>query len=79
MNISQEGRDDIDDLRETDHINGLKLSTTLYQSVTAYQVSAKGLEALKNGLKPEWKEAVDALVHAPGTNDLMEVRSLFVL
>jgi hypothetical protein len=42
LNISQEGRDDIDDLREVSAINGLKLSSQEYQSITAYQVSDKG-------------------------------------
>lgn len=42
LNISQEGRDDIDDLRELGLINGLKISTKGYQSITAFQVSTKG-------------------------------------
>ncbi len=42
MNISQEGRDDIDDLREAGWINGLKISTKGYQAVTAFQLSQRG-------------------------------------
>lgn len=46
MNISQEGKDDIDDLREMGFINGLKLATEDLQPVTAYQVSLAGLKKL---------------------------------
>lgn len=45
-NISQEGRDDIDDLRELGEINGLKLSSNGFSTVTAYQLSQKGLKTL---------------------------------
>ena len=42
LNITQEGKAAIDDLREKHLINGLKLSTEDFQPVTAYQVSHKG-------------------------------------
>ena len=42
LNITQEGKAAIDDLREKRLINGLKLSTEDFQPVTAYQVSHKG-------------------------------------
>ena len=38
LNISQEGKDDIDDIREGGLINGLKLSSEDLQPITAYQV-----------------------------------------
>eukprot|EP01050_Picozoa_sp_SAG11_P027489 SAG11_NODE_6985_length_1214_cov_1.258296_1_plen_199_part_00 len=44
LNISQEGKDDIDDLREGGLLNGLKLSSEDLQPITAYQVSEKGKE-----------------------------------
>lgn len=44
FNISQEGKSDIDFLREEELLNGLKLSSKNYQPVTCYQVSEKGLE-----------------------------------
>ena len=47
MNVSQEGRDDIDDLREAGMINGLKLATEDLTAVTAYQVSKEGMDVLK--------------------------------
>ena len=44
FNISQEGKSDIDFLREEELLNGLKLSSKSYQPVTCYQISEKGLE-----------------------------------
>ena len=43
MNVTQEGKDDIDDLREGDLLNGLKLASADLIPVTAYQASEKGL------------------------------------
>jgi len=64
LNISQEGKDDIDDVREGKLINGLKLSSEDLQPITAYQVSPKGLDILE--LVPdELKEQVDSFVHGP--------------
>jgi hypothetical protein len=64
LNISQEGKDDIDDVRQGNLINGLKLSSEDLQPITAYQVSAKGLDILE--LVPdELKELVDSFVHGP--------------
>ena len=40
MNISQEGKAAIDELREQKLINGLKISTEDFQPITAYQVAA---------------------------------------
>ena len=47
MNISQEGKAAIDELREQKLINGLKISTEDFQPITAYQVALKGLQFLK--------------------------------
>ena len=64
MNVTQEGKDDIDDLREGDLINGLKLASTDLIPVTAYQVSTKGLELLKI-VPMELQDEVDAAIHGP--------------
>lgn len=64
INISQEGKACVDDLREWKLINGLKLSTEDFQPVTAFQVSAKGLKLLKK-LPREWKSDVNAFLY-PG-------------
>ncbi|PRP78265.1 hypothetical protein PROFUN_13875 [Planoprotostelium fungivorum] len=74
MNISQEGRDDIDDLREEGLINGLKLSSNDYQSITAYQ---KGGELLRSILdteeKLEWVKKIEETIRDPITGNLLVV------
>ncbi|RHZ26644.1 hypothetical protein DYB26_004449 [Aphanomyces astaci] len=44
FNISQEGKSDLDFLREEELLNGLKLASKSYQPVTCYQISEKGQE-----------------------------------
>ena len=62
LNISQEGKDDIDDIREGNLINGLKLSSEDLQPITAFQVSTKGLDIL-DLVPEELKEQVDSYVY----------------
>ena len=68
INVSQEGRSAMNDLRESGMLNGLKLSTEDFQPVTAYQVSHKGMEVVA-GLSQELKDEVDAsgFIFPPGT------------
>ena len=47
LNVTQEGKAAVDDLREAGLVNGLKLSTEDFQPVTAYQVSHKGQNFIK--------------------------------
>ena len=67
MNVTQEGKAAVDDLREKDHINGLKLSTEDFQPVTAFQVSHKGLDFLKQ-VPQEMKNEVDKFLFSPAGN-----------
>jgi len=60
MNISQEGRDDLDDLREMKLINTIKLSTVNHGFVVAYQVSFKGQKMLKRKLTQSSQDAVNS-------------------
>ena len=46
MNVSQEGKDDLDDMRERGALTGLKLQSDTFQAITAYQVSLRGLELI---------------------------------
>lgn len=46
MNVSQEGRDDIDDLLEMGLVFALKLACSEHQSTTAYRINDAGIEAL---------------------------------
>ena len=64
MNVTQEGKAAIDDLREKELINGLKLSTEDFQPVTAYQVSRKGMNMVDN-VPQEIRDVVDKFVYAP--------------
>jgi hypothetical protein len=75
MNTTQDGKSAIDDLREANHINGLKLSTKDYHSVTAFQVSERGLELLKQTSK-ELRADVDAFIYAPKPyrHELLKIR-----
>jgi len=73
FNVSQEGRSDIDFLREEELLNGLKLSSKEYQPITCYQLSERGEELLKKLGKHD-REAVHELVYAPGTRELLRVR-----
>ncbi|TMW62516.1 hypothetical protein Poli38472_005134 [Pythium oligandrum] len=72
FNISQEGKSDIDFLREEDLLNGLKLSSKSYQPVTCYQISEKGLEIVSKIAKAD-KLAVNDMAYAPGTLHLLRV------
>jgi hypothetical protein len=62
MNITQEGKDDIDDLREGGLVNGLKLASENFIPITAYQASLKGMELLEI-LPQQLKDEVDAAIH----------------
>ncbi|POM75600.1 Interferon-induced GTP-binding protein Mx, partial [Phytophthora palmivora] len=75
MNTTQDGKSAIDDLREANLINGLKLSTKDYHSVTAFQVSLRGLQLLSQVSK-ELKANVDAFVFAPKPyrRELLKIR-----
>ena len=64
LNVSQEGRAAVDELREQKLINGLKISTEDFQPITAYQVALKGLQFLKT-LPNSLFEEVNSFVYAP--------------
>ncbi|KAJ8550446.1 hypothetical protein ON010_g10623 [Phytophthora cinnamomi] len=72
FNISQEGKSDLDFLREEDLVNGLKLSSKSYQPVTCFQISEKGLEIVAKISKTD-KLAVNDMAYAPGTLHLLRV------
>ena len=72
FNMSQEGRSDVDFLREEELLNGLKLSSKTFQPTTCYQISEKGAE-LVGKLSKSDRQAVQEMVFAPGTKDLLQV------
>ncbi|KAG5192767.1 hypothetical protein JKP88DRAFT_269267 [Tribonema minus] len=73
MNVSQEGKSDVEFLREEELVNGLHVSSRSYKPITCYQVSAKGKELVKRIGRKE-KEAVHEFVYARGTRELLHVR-----
>ncbi len=64
MNISREGVDDLNDLRELGLLEHLKISTTQYGNVTGYRLSEKGIQAFKELPKGIGKD-VDKRIHCP--------------
>ena len=64
MNISQEGLTVLETLVEEKLVTGLKLSTTEFRPITAYQVSEKGLQFL-NSLPASLFEQVNSFIYAP--------------
>ena len=61
LNVTQEGKDDLDDLVEGKLVKGLRLSTKEYRSVTAYQISPSGLRLISKRLPDEERQLVDDL------------------
>ena len=61
LNVTQEGKDDLDDLVEGKLVKGLRLSTKEHQSVTACQISPSGLQLIGKRLPDEERQLVDDL------------------
>ena len=75
FNISQEGRSDVDYLREEELINGLKLSSKDFQPVTCFQISEKGMEVLPS-ISEDDKAAINSCVYGgkgDSADDLLHV------
>jgi len=73
LNISQEGKSDVEFLREEELINGLMVQTKAQRPVTCFQISDKGAELVKRISRKE-KEAVHEFVYAKGTRELLRAR-----
>ncbi len=69
LNISQEGEDDIADLRELGLIACLKLSTTTYITVNAYRIVSEKTDLVIPGA---FKAQVDKLITCPKCGSLLE-------
>jgi len=70
LNISQEGKSDVEFLREEELLNGLQIASKSYKPVTCYQISEKGAELVKRISQKE-KEATHEFVYAKGTRELL--------
>jgi hypothetical protein len=73
LNVSQEGKAAVEDMREAGMVKGLKLSTEDFQPVTAVQVSQKGLAFLL-AVPPSLKAAVDSFTFPPAAGNLPRER-----
>jgi len=73
LNVSQEGKSDVEFLREEELLNGLQVSSKSFRPITCYQISDKGKELVKRIPRKE-KEAVHEFVYAKGTRELLNVR-----
>ncbi len=77
LNISEEGRDDLDDLRELDMIKALKVTSEQYNHATLLKITTKGVEFVKramanNVLTVGMRKAIDSLIFEAGS--LIQVR-----
>ena len=72
LNVTQEGKSDIEFLREEELVNGLQMSSKSLQPITCYQISEKGKDLVKRVPKKE-KEAVHEFVYAKETRELLFV------
>ena len=77
LNVSEEGRDDLDDLRELGFITALKVTSETYDHSTLLKISKKGSEFLQRmtasgQFASAMRQSVDSLVYEAG--HLLEVR-----
>ena len=72
LNISEEGRDDLDDLRELDMLKALKVTSEQYNHATLLKITTKGIEFIQrmqsnNLLTAGMRKAVDSLIFEAGS------------
>ncbi len=73
MNISREGVDDLNDLRELGLLDHLKISTSQYGTVTGYRLTDKGREVLATIPNSE-REGVNAIIRCSDCEgELMQI------
>eukprot|EP00520_Triparma_pacifica_P005947 CAMPEP_0118636870 /NCGR_PEP_ID=MMETSP0785-20121206/2858_1 /TAXON_ID=91992 /ORGANISM="Bolidomonas pacifica, Strain CCMP 1866" /LENGTH=855 /DNA_ID=CAMNT_0006528035 /DNA_START=249 /DNA_END=2816 /DNA_ORIENTATION=+ len=71
LNISQEGKSDIEFLREEELLAGLQKPTRSYKPVTCYQITKKGLGVVKKISRKD-KEIVHEVTYMRGSRELLE-------
>ena len=65
MNITQEGKDDIDDLRQQGMIEALTLASSEYDQCLAYTTKRANSDPVLAKMNPDWKDEVDSLLLSP--------------
>ncbi|HMF33791.1 MAG TPA: hypothetical protein VKK79_20365 [Candidatus Lokiarchaeia archaeon] len=73
LNISQEGEDDLVDLRDNHMIECLKVTSTNYLPLSSFRINRKGLDAIAKSLTPDIKKMVDSVITCPSCASLLEV------
>ncbi len=71
LNISQEGKSDIEFLREEELLAGLQKPTRSYKPVTCYQITKKGMGVVKKISRKD-KEIVHEVTYMRGSRELLE-------
>ena len=61
LNVSREGKDDLEDLLDLRNISMLRLSTSQYGYLTAYRLTKKG-EKVASGVNPDLLSDVQRLI-----------------
>ena len=69
VNLSQEGRSAVDELREQGMLHGLKLSSKNYQYTNAFQISQRGRKFLERRVSEQDMELVDDLIVSPHSDE----------
>jgi hypothetical protein len=64
LNITQEGKDDIDDLREKGLIEALTLASSEYDQCLAYTTKRTHSDPVLAAMNPDWKDEIDSLLLA---------------
>ena len=72
-NISQEGVDDVNDMRELGLIEKLQLTTKHHTIINGYKITQKGLETMKH-LSDEDRALMDQIVYCNQCGSLMELK-----
>ena len=73
LNITQEGRDNIDDLLEVNLLRGLRMVTQDNQGTMSYQCTLEGLDMLHARCGKGLRAEVDAFIFAPGDEKLLNI------
>ena len=68
MNITQEGKDDLDDLRQHGLIDALTLASSEYDQCLAYTIVKEKAKPVLATMKKEWKDQIDSLLLSPYKN-----------
>ena len=77
LNISQEGVDDLDDMREVGFLVGMKISSKNYNNSTAFRLTSAGYQHLKTHLRRRDRAAIDEVIYADKIN--MTPRNLYIV